>query len=134
MPRQNATVIDAAYRAFARGGLDPFLEHWTDDLDHRSIEGAPDDRGPIHGKEAMRDYVRDWIDTFDAFRIEPVVVIDVDKDTVAATLRYGGRAKLSGIEIDDTFGVIFTIRDGQIARGREYPSLDLALAAAGLRQ
>ena len=53
-------------------GLDRFLEHWSDDLDHRSIEGAPDDRGPIHGKDAMRAYVQDWIDTFDEFKIDPV--------------------------------------------------------------
>ena len=134
MPMQNANVIDAAYQAFAHTGLDRFLEHWTDDLDHRSIEGAPDDRGPIHGKEAMRDYVQDWIDTFDRFRIEPVEVIDVDEDTVAAVLRYGGRAKLSGIETDETFGVVFTIRDGKIARGREYATRDQALEASGLQE
>ena len=49
MSAEDVAVVEGAYEAFARGGTDEFLEHWTDDLDHRSIEGAPDDRGPIHG-------------------------------------------------------------------------------------
>ena len=134
MSRESVAVVEAAYEAFALGGLDRFVDHWTNDLDHRSIEGAPDDRGPIHGKEAMRAYVQDWIDTFEGFRIEPVELIQVDENTVAAVLRYGGRAKLSGMEIDDTFGVVFSIHNGKIARGREYATRAEALQAAGLSQ
>lgn len=134
MSHANAATVEAAYKAFAHGGLDRFIGHWTDDLDHRSIEGAPDDRGPIHGKAAMREYVQDWIDTFDEFRIEPVELIDAGEDTVVAVLRFGGRAKLSGVETDSTFGVVFTIRHGKIARGREYATREEALEAAGLHE
>jgi ketosteroid isomerase-like protein len=129
MSQEDVAAVEAAYGALAVGGLDRFIEHWTDDLDHRSIEGAPDDRGPIHGKNAMRAYVQDWIDTFDEFKIEPVELIDAGGGVVVAVVRYGGRAKLSGIETDETFGVVFTIRDGKIARGREYRTRDQALEA-----
>ncbi len=134
MSRENVEVVRVAYEAFAREGLDWFLGHWTDDLDHRSIEGAPDDRGPIHGKDAMRAYVQDWIDTFDEFNIEPVELIDADGSVVVAVVRYGGRAKLSGIETDEMFGAVFTIRDRKIAVGREYRTREQALKAAGLRE
>jgi ketosteroid isomerase-like protein len=134
MSQENIAAVEAAYRAFADEGLDRFLELWTDDLDHRSIEGAPDDRGPIHGKNAMRAYVQDWIDTFDEFKIEPVELIDAGSGVVVAVVRYGGRAKLSGIETDETFGVVFTIRDGKIARGREYSTREQAFEAAGLEE
>jgi ketosteroid isomerase-like protein len=132
MSRENVAVVEDAYRAFADQGLDRFLDHWSADLDHRSIEGAPDDRGPIHGRDAMRAYVEDWIETFDLFRIEPVELIDADGDVVVAVLRYGGRARLSGVETDETFGVVFEVRDGRIARGREYATREEALEAAGL--
>jgi ketosteroid isomerase-like protein len=118
MSRESIVAVQEAYGALATRGLDRFLDHWTDDLDHRSIEGAPDDRGPIRGKDAMRAYVQDWMDTFDGFSIEPVELIDADGETIVAVLRYGGRAKLSGIKTDETFGVVFTIRDRKIARGR----------------
>ena len=134
MAQEDIAAVEEAYRAFADDGLDGFLEHWIDDLDHRSIEGAPDDRGPIHGINAMRAFVQDWIDTFDEFKIEPVELIDAGGDVVVAVVRYGGRARLSGIEIEETFGVMFTIRDGKIARGREYSTRDQALQAAGLRE
>jgi len=132
--RENVAAVEAAYEALARGGLDRFIEHWTDDLDHRSIEGAPDDRGPIHGKAAMRAYVQDWIDLFDDFRIVPVELIDAGENEVVAVLRFGGRAKLSGVETDQTIGAVFAVHDGKIARGREYSTRDQALEAAGLSE
>jgi ketosteroid isomerase-like protein len=134
MSDESLEIVEDAYRALAEEGLDRFLEHWTEDLDHRSIQGAPDDRGPIHGREEMRAYVQDWVDTFDEFKIEPVELIDAGNELVVAVLRYGGRAKLSGIEADETFGVVFTIRDRKIVRGREYRTRDQALEATGLRE
>jgi ketosteroid isomerase-like protein len=134
MSQENVAAVQAAYEALARGGLDQVIECWTDDLDHRSIEGAPDDRGPIHGKDAMRAYVQDWIDLFDDFGIEPVELIDAGENRVVAVLRFGGRAKLSGVETDQTMGAVFQIRDGKITRGREYSTRDQALEAAGLSE
>jgi len=134
MSQEDVEVVEDAYEALAKAGLDQFVEHWSDDLDHRSIRGAPDDRGPIHGRDAMRAYVQDWMDTFDEFWIEPVELIDTGGGVVVGVVRYGGRAKLSGIELDETFGVVFTIRDRKIARGREYATRAEALEAVGLSQ
>ena len=102
MSEENAKIalIEAAYEALAEGGLDRFLEHWTEDLDHRAIEGALDDRGPLHGREAMRAYVQDWMDTFDGLEMSPIELICGSGNTVAAVLRFGGRAKLSGVATD----------------------------------
>jgi len=130
--RANTAAVLAAYEAFAQGGLDRFVEHWTGDLNHRSIVGAPDDRGPVRGKDALRAYVQDWIDVFENFRIEPIELIDAGGDRIVATLRYGGRARQSGVETDETFAAVFSIRDGKIARGREYSTRQEALEAAGL--
>jgi ketosteroid isomerase-like protein len=46
----------------------------------------------------------------------------------------GGRAKQSGIETNLTYAVLNTIRDGKIARGREYATRDEAIEAAGLSE
>src|SRR4051794_2749775 len=54
-------------------------------------QGAPDDPGPIHGKEAMRTYVEDWLDTFDDFRGEVIELIDAGDDVIVV-MRIGGRA------------------------------------------
>jgi len=82
----------------------------------------------------MRAYPQDWLDMFDPITVEPLELIDAGGDEVVAVLKFGGRAKLSGVETDLTYAALYTIRDGKIARGREYWTRDQALQAAGLRE
>ena len=56
------------------------------------------------------------------------------QDQAVAVVRFGGRAKLSGVEADLTFAVVYMLRDGKVARGREYWTKDEALEAAGLSE
>jgi ketosteroid isomerase-like protein len=134
MSQENVEIVKAAYEAFAREGLDRWIEHFADDVDYRAVEGAIDDWGPIKGTDALRAYFQDWIDMFDGFWMEAVELIDAGGDTVVTVERYGGRARLSGVETDQTEGEVFTIRNGKIARGREYWTKEQALEAAGLRE
>jgi ketosteroid isomerase-like protein len=130
--QENETTVRDAVAAFNRGDLDAWLEYFTDDIDYRAVEGAPDDHGPIEGKDALRAYVEDWRETFDDFRTEPTELIDAGEDRAIAVMRISGRARLSGVEVDLTFAVVYTLRDGKVARGREYWTRDQALEAAGL--
>jgi ketosteroid isomerase-like protein len=134
MSQENVEAVGAAYETFAERGIDGFLEHLAEDFDHRAIEGAPDDRGPMHGHDAIRAYVQDWLDTFDEFSAQVVELIDAGEDQVVAVIRISGRAKLSGVESDLTYSVVYTLRDGKLARGREYATRHEALEAAGLRE
>src|SRR5215211_7338419 len=132
MSQENIEIVEAAVNAVVQDGVDGFAEYWTDDVDHRAIPGAVDDRGQLHGKDAVRAYVQDWFDTFDDLKTDAVELIDAGGDNVVAVLKISGRAKLSGIETDLTYAVLYTIRDGKIARGREYATREEALQAAGL--
>jgi ketosteroid isomerase-like protein len=134
MSQENVEIVKTALDAMAQQGLDVFSEYWTDDIEWRAAEGALDDRGPLHGKEACRVYVQDWLDTFAELTVEPLEVIDAGRDQVVAVLRNRGRAKLSEIETELTYAVVYGVRDGKIARGREYATRDEALEAAGLRE
>jgi ketosteroid isomerase-like protein len=134
MAKENVELVREMVAAFNRGDLDSWLEYWVDDIDYRAAEGALDDRGPIHGRDALRAYVQDWFDTFDDFRQEPVELIDAGEDKVIPVLRITGRAKLSGVETDLTYAALYTFRDGKIAIGREYFTRAEALEAAGLSE
>jgi ketosteroid isomerase-like protein len=134
MSQENVEIVRDAAAAFNRDDLDAWFDYVADDIDYRAIEGAPDDHGPIHGKDALRAYVQDWLDTFNDVRLEPVEQIAVGEDKVIAVVRARGRAKLSGVEPELTFAVLYTIRDGKIARGREYWTRDEALEAAELSE
>jgi ketosteroid isomerase-like protein len=134
MSQENVEVVRRAFEAFAQVGLDAMGDFWADDIDYRAIEGALDDRGPMHGKDAVRAHWQDWLDTFDDLKAEPLELIDAADEQVVTVLRFGGRAKQSGVETDLTYANLYTIRDGKIARGREYWTKEQALEAAGLRE
>jgi ketosteroid isomerase-like protein len=133
MSEENVELVRSAAVAFNHGDLDTWARHLADDIDYRAVEGAPDDHGPIHGKEAVLAYVQDWQDTFDDFTSEPVELIDAGEDNVVAVIRISGRAKLSGVGTDLTYAALYTLRDGKVVRGREYWTRAEALEAAGLR-
>jgi ketosteroid isomerase-like protein len=134
MSQEYVEIVRDAAAAFNRGDLDTWIGYWTEDIDYRAIEGALDDRGPIHGRDALRVHFQDWLDTFDDFRQDPVEQIDAADDNLIVVLRISGRAKLSGVETDLTYAALYTFRDGKIACGREYWTRDAALDAAGLSE
>jgi ketosteroid isomerase-like protein len=55
-------------------------------------------------------------------------------EVVRGYQRAKGRAKLSGVEIDLRYAVVYTVRAGKVVRAREYLSVDEALEAVGLRE
>ena len=119
MSEGNLAIVGEALASLGRRGPAAFAEYLTDDVVYRAMEGAPDDRGPMHGKDAVRAYFQDWLDTFDAMSANVVELIEASDDAVIAVLAIKGRAKLSGVETDVTLAVRYDIRDGRIARGRE---------------
>jgi ketosteroid isomerase-like protein len=135
MSQENVEIVKVAYEVFARAGLDRFMQHFSDDVEYHVLAGADDlIHGPCHGKDAVRAWLQDWIDTFDGFWMELVELIDAGGVTVFTAERYGGRARLSGVETDSANWTVFTIRDEKIASGHEYPTREQALEAAGLSE
>ena len=135
MSQENIEIAKGFFGALTREGpLEAIDAYCAEDIDYRAAEGAIDDRGPIHGKAALRTFVQDWLDTFDEVQLEPQELIDAGADQVVAVVRFSGRAKVSGIDSELTYAELSTIRDGKIAQGRQYWTRDEALAAAGLRE
>ena len=96
------------------------------------MEGALDDVGEMHGTEAMRRYVQDWTDDFEGFMVVVEELLEIGDDRVVAVQQVMGRARLSGIQTQLRYAVLYTVRDGKIVRGREYKDKDEALKAVGL--
>jgi ketosteroid isomerase-like protein len=131
MSEENVKVVRAVYEAFAQGGIDRWIAHWSDDVEYWGIDL---DDGPVHGKDAVRANIQDWIDTFDEFTFYPLELTAAGSNDVVTVERFSGRAKFSGVETNQTLGVVFTIRDGKIARCREYATPREAREVAGLRE
>lgn len=99
------------------------------DVDYRAIEGAPDDVGPILGRDAMLSYLGEWYEMFEGFSASQAEILDPKPGRVTVVWRISGRAKASGVLTDMTLAVDYTIGAGKVVRGREYATKDEALAA-----
>ena len=134
MSQENVEIVRRLLKAFADGGVDATAEFWDADVNWRAIEGAPDDVGEMHGPERLRRYFGELLEIFDNVTTVPLELRDVGDDRVMAVLHLAGQAKLSGIETELRFAVVYTLRDGKIVRGREYIDREQALEAVGLRE
>jgi ketosteroid isomerase-like protein len=103
-------------------------------MDHRAIEGAPDDHGPIIGRDAMRAYAADWYEMFPDLTIVLEGVTDAGPGRVMAVSHIAGTARASGVPTEIRIPTVYTIRDGKIVRSREYLTMDEALRAVGLTE
>ena len=131
MSQENVETVRRAMQAYDDLGLDGLTEFLDADINWRAAEGAPDDTGEINGIEAMRRYLGDFPETFDDLTVTPTEMRDLSDDRVFAALRMKGRARLSGVETEICFAVVYTLRDGKIVRGREYLNRADALKAVG---
>ena len=138
MSQENVEVVRSWYMQFPvmnSEALDFFYEHvWDPAIDWRAMAGAPDDFGPIEGRDAMRRYLEEGLEVFDDVILEAEELIDGGEDQVVVVLRFTGRGKLSGVESQLKFAILYTLRDGRIVSGREYATKEEALEAVGLEE
>jgi ketosteroid isomerase-like protein len=134
MSAENVEVVRRSWDALNRGGLDAIAEFWHPDIEWRAAEGEVDDVGVFNGREAMRRYYGDWLDTFDEWQAEVEEVVFEDDERVVAVIHTSARGRASGVRAEGHYAIVYTVREGQIVRGREYGSPEQALEAVGLRE
>jgi uncharacterized protein len=129
MSKENVEVVRRSWEAFNRGGVDAMAEFWHPDIDWRAAEGEVDDIGVFRGRDRMRRYYADWLDTFDRFHVDIEEIVFEDDDRVAAVVRTSARGRASGVPSEGRYAIVYTVRGGQIVSGREYGTPEQALEA-----
>src|SRR4051812_12395764 len=132
MSEENVEVVRQALAAIDPA-LDRVAAYWDPEIDWRAIEGAPDDIGVFKGHDAMRRYYQQWYETFNDLHAEADELIAAGEQVVAV-VHVTARMKDSDAEIDMRLGIVYTVRNGLVLRGREYATREDALEAAGLSE
>lgn len=119
MAEQSVDVVRGVYDAFGRGDVPGVLGAMADDVEWREAEGMPYG-GVYHGGEAVVQNVfgpvtRDIPD----FAVTPEEFI-ASGDAVAVVARYTGTGKATGKQLDLSVVHVWDIRDGKIARFRQF--------------
>ena len=137
MSRENVELVrralDALNRVSASGDLTALVQ-WQRELADPAIEYIPVVEGMrIRGHEDLLDYWQRWFEPWSDIRWDIEEVIDAGEQ-VLAVLTIVARGEGSGMEITQRAFPVFDVRDGKIARVREYLTREDALEAAGLRK
>jgi ketosteroid isomerase-like protein len=119
MESSSAEVVRGVYDAFARGDVPAVLGALADDIEWHEAEGMP--YGGVHrGPQAVAERVFVPITTdVEGFTVTPEEVIATG-DTVAVVARYTGTGKATGRFLDLPVTHVWDMREGKIARFRQF--------------
>jgi ketosteroid isomerase-like protein len=134
MSQENVELVRRGYEAFARGDIEAVLELLDPDVDWQPAIAPILGVETVRGREAVRRFfTQDLFEGFDEFRADPLSFEDFG-DSILVMVRYTGRGERSGIEMDQTFATVYTLRDGKTVSMHDYSTRAEALEAAGLRE
>ncbi|MEK6326304.1 MAG: nuclear transport factor 2 family protein [Actinomycetota bacterium] len=132
MSEENVEIVRAINDAFNRGDATTALQ-WVDPEIEAESWVALGAEGAYRGKDGILRLMASFWESFDNPRAEIEECIPAGDDVVIG-VRYFGRGKASGIEVDTDGAQVVTLRDGKVVRWRIFQSMAEALEAAGLRE
>jgi ketosteroid isomerase-like protein len=132
MSQENVDRTTAFIAAYNRRDFDAAVEHFDPEIEWvlPALQRSDSCRGP----DEVKRFWQGLDETFDELRLDPQEAVDAG-DRVAVRLRFYGRGKGSGAEIEtEMYHQVTTFRDGTMVRIEYFTTWDEALEAAGLRE
>jgi uncharacterized protein len=130
--QENTTLVQQAYGHFQSGDIPAVLDSLSEDVQWvpAEAEGVPVS-GTRRGCEQVGEFFQTLSETQEARQFEPREFVAQD-DKVVALGHYAWHVKPSGREWESDFAHVFTVRDGKVARFKEYA--DTAALAEAFRE
>jgi ketosteroid isomerase-like protein len=119
-------LVHGIIDALNRGDVDGMLARMHPDFEWRPLETSPVAR-VYGGHEEVRRYVEDWLSTFEGLRLDLEEPTEV-AGRVVAEVRGHGRGRGSGVELENRFCQVWTLRRGAAIGMEEYATREQALA------
>lgn len=130
MSQENVQKTRDFIDAYNRRDFDAALEFFDHEVDW--VLPALQRSDSCKGREEVKRFWEGLDETFEELRLEPQESIDAG-DRVAVRLRFHGRGKGSGAELDtEMYHQVTTFRDGMMVRIEYFTSWPEALGAAGV--
>jgi ketosteroid isomerase-like protein len=131
MSEENVEIVREAHERFTKTGQ-PIWERIdadTEVFDH----DIPDARNPYRGVDGVTDWLSDFAEAWDSYGMEVERLIDAG-DRVVSLFRIRAVGAGSGVSVDRGDGMVWTFRDGKLARLDYFNDQAEALEAAGLSE
>jgi ketosteroid isomerase-like protein len=134
MTQENVRVLEQLTDAFNRRDTDAIQKLWHPEGEFTSSVADIEGTGGVYRASEVSNYVAELDSLFEGWRIEDANFGDVDHSCVVLIQRVTGRARGSGVPIDQRIGVVWTFRDGLLFSGRVFVNPQDALDAVGLSE
>jgi ketosteroid isomerase-like protein len=119
METSSVEVVRGVYEAFGRGDVPAVLGAMTDDIEWHEADGMPYG-GVYHGPQTVAEKVfAPIVADVEGFTVTPEEMIG-SGDTVAVVARYTGTGKVTGKSLDVPVTHVWEVREGKIARFRQF--------------
>jgi ketosteroid isomerase-like protein len=132
--RRGYAILNAAYKS---GDVNDLLslaeETWDPDIVLSTTGKMLPESGEWRGHEGLLRFTTAQMEAFSQMWIEPQEYIDAD-DRLVVPVRFGGRARHTGIEVEFSAVHVFTLRNGKATRLDVFVSKAEALEAVGLSE
>ena len=133
LARRGYAALNEAYKSGNVNDLLPIAEEmWDPDIVFRTAETFVES-GEWHGYEGVLQLTSDQMAAFERMWIEPQEFIDAG-EALVVPVRFGGRARHTGIEVEFSYVHVLTIQNRRTVRMDVYESKAQALDAVGLRE
>jgi ketosteroid isomerase-like protein len=130
MSEADLGLVRSMYAGFSElaGGADVasyVSAHYTDEIEYLPV----DEGAAVRGQQALIKWNERWFEPWEEFRAEVEELRELD-GTILARVRVSGRGGESGMEVGQRIFHLIELRDGRIARMREFTDEAEAVKAA----
>jgi ketosteroid isomerase-like protein len=132
MSEENVEIVRRVWQAAEGGDMDALFALYDPDIVWKSYFFGPIEFGGLYrGHEGVRQFFRDWLESFETYQAHAEIFID-GGDNVVVGYRVSGRGKASGAQVDMHRWNVYAVRNGLVTYVEIFGSKAQALDAAGL--
>jgi len=132
MSQENVEIVRRMYEAWNRSRGTPAFDLMDPGIELEVRADGPVD-GAYRGHAGVSEFLDDFWGYFEEHRIDVEECIPAGRDVIAI-LRYHGRGRASGVEVDGPGSHVWTFLDGKAVRWRILTTRAEALEAVGLSE
>jgi ketosteroid isomerase-like protein len=130
---ENVAIVRGGYEEFRRRGSlvrELVAAEFVWDMSH--FHGWPEQQ-VYEGVEGAEHFIEEWTSAWDDWDLGIEELRDAG-DKVVAVHRQRGRSKSTGLPVDMSFAMVWTLREGKETRMEMYSDVGEALKAVGLEK
>ena len=133
MSQENVELVRKLFEVYNERSFEENADLIDPEMDWDMSRVELPDGTSYTGPEEFRHFIEAWEEGFASESMEAQEIIDAG-DSIIVVVHHRGRGRSSGIEVEQHFAMVWTLRDGRAVRMALYPTREQALAALELSE